>query len=163
MNKKNTTLIILACVLIFGLFAFALNRDSGEEKSKKSEEVEVVQPEATVEPSTPSEPDTTIPPSLVEPSDVEVETADDLPDYVVEDVYLTYLRDMTDEWDSIPDEDVVELGRLMCVGWDEGMNFEETLDRFLTVGYDLEAAAVFMGATVGAFCPEHETLFDIEI
>src|SRR5690606_21761399 len=120
-NKNKTTLILAAIgsiVLIAALVAFVATRDSGNDNDSTKSETRtstLVEPETSK--TTPS-------------SDVEDPT-EGLPDHVVDDLFLSFLREQTDDWDNVPDRDVLKMGLLICDGWDVGITFSEALDQFL--------------------------------
>lgn len=153
MIKNNAVLAVSVTVSIIValiLTALIMVRDNDDNDSKKTTTSEPTSETSLREPQT----------SRNTPSrDVE-DTSEELPDHVVDDLFLSFLREQTDDWDLVPDRDVLKLGLLVCDGWDVGVHFSEALEEFIKAGYTVDTAATFMGASTAAFCQEHETVFD---
>jgi hypothetical protein len=76
-------------------------------------------------------------------------------------LYLKVLREEYPlEFASVPDDLMMETGHAMCELLDMGGTFPMVFQGATEAGYSREAAAFYIGTTIGALCPRHKGLFE---
>lgn len=72
-----------------------------------------------------------------------------------EDMFLTILRDGTDFFDDVPDNEILDLGYAVCEAWDAGVTFKDIAVAAVDSGIPAGDAGYLVGAATKAFCPQH--------
>lgn len=77
----------------------------------------------------------------------------------VEQVYLTMLRsEYPADFVGPSDEMLVENAHRMCDAFDDGATFATMAMATLQSGYSPDVGGFLIGATIAAYCPEHQDL-----
>ncbi|MBO0680159.1 DUF732 domain-containing protein [Mycolicibacterium sp. S2-37] len=59
-------------------------------------------------------------------------------------------------WDPNNTSAVIDTGHAVCTDWDNGFTFSQEVAELVTAtGWTLEQSGAFIGASTGAFCPQH--------
>ena len=72
-----------------------------------------------------------------------------------EQLYADFIRDALGVGYEISDEQIIDIGKNVCVAFDSGVSFEEVGSLFLNEGMSPEDAGTIIGAAIPAFCPQH--------
>lgn len=72
-----------------------------------------------------------------------------------EQLYADFIRDALGVGYETSDEEIIDIGKKVCVAFDSGVSFEEVGSIFLNEGMSPEDAGTFIGAAIPAFCPQH--------
>ena len=81
---------------------------------------------------------------------------------VPDDVYVRYIRESVPVDPLAKDQDIVNLGNNVCYAFDAGMSFNDVAVTLIDSGFNAGNAGRIIGASVGAFCPEHNGAIGME-
>lgn len=81
---------------------------------------------------------------------------------VPDDVYVRYIRESVPVDPLSKDQDIVNLGNNVCYAFDAGMSFGDVAVTLLDSGFNPDNAGKIIGASVGAFCPEHKEVIGVD-
>lgn len=77
------------------------------------------------------------------------------PSYDKDEVFVSTVKDNTNEFDAVTTNTLVGLSATVCEAWDAGLSLREVGMIFLKNGYDPHDAGYFVGAATATYCPEH--------
>jgi hypothetical protein len=77
----------------------------------------------------------------------------------IDTIFLTVLRSKyPQDFVAVPDTMLVELGNMICDGFDAGLSFEEVALVGLSSGYSPKSSGFLIGASISSYCPQFENL-----
>jgi hypothetical protein len=73
-----------------------------------------------------------------------------------EDDFLDVIAGEGITWDPSSTPAVIDTGHAVCTDWDNGFTFsQEVAELVQATDWTLEQSGAFIGASTGAFCPQH--------